>query len=35
MLNVGIIGCGSIARQRHAAEYKHNGNIKIAGVFDT
>ena len=34
MLNVGIIGCGSIARQRHAAEYAHNGNTTIAGVFD-
>lgn len=34
MLNVGIIGCGSIARQRHAAEYKHNPNTLIAGVFD-
>ena len=34
MLNVGIIGCGSIARQRHAAEYKHNENTNIAGVFD-
>jgi predicted dehydrogenase len=34
MLNVGIIGCGSIARQRHAAEYKHNPNTVITGVFD-
>ncbi len=34
MLNVGIIGCGSIARQRHAAEYKQNANAVIAGVFD-
>ena len=34
MLNVGIIGCGSIARQRHAAEYKNNENTNIAGVFD-
>jgi predicted dehydrogenase len=34
MLNVGIIGCGSIARQRHAAEYKHNANTTITGVFD-
>ena len=34
MLNVGIIGCGAIARQRHAAEYKNNANTTIAGVFD-
>jgi len=34
MLNVGIIGCGSIARQRHAAEYKRNEHTQIAGVFD-
>lgn len=34
MLNVGIIGCGSIARQRHAAEYKHNAHTVIAGVYD-
>lgn len=34
MLNVGIIGCGSIARQRHAAEYKRNEHTVIAGVFD-
>jgi len=34
MLNVGIIGCGSIARQRHAAEYRNNQNTVIAGVFD-
>ncbi len=34
MLNVGIIGCGSIARQRHAAEYRHNEHTNIAAVFD-
>lgn len=34
MLNVGIIGCGSIARQRHAAEYRNNQHTVIAGVFD-
>lgn len=34
MLNVGIIGCGSIARQRHAAEYSRNEKTRIAGVFD-
>ncbi len=34
MLNVGIIGCGSIARQRHAAEYLHSERANIAAVFD-
>lgn len=34
MLNVGIIGCGSIARQRHAAEYRNSPNTVITGVFD-
>ena len=34
MLHVGIIGCGAIARQRHAAEYKNNENTTIVGVFD-
>ena len=34
MINVGIIGCGSIARQRHAAEYKNNAHANIQGVFD-
>ncbi len=34
MINVGIIGCGSIARQRHAAEYNRNEHTVIAGVFD-
>ena len=33
-MRVGIIGCGSIARQRHAYEYSRNGNVEIAGFFD-
>ena len=34
MLKTGIIGCGSIARQRHAAEYLRNPDTEIAAVFD-
>lgn len=34
MIHVGIIGCGSIARQRHAYEYAHNPDAKIAGFYD-
>ena len=33
-MNVGIIGCGSIARQRHAHEYALNSNVTIAGFYD-
>ena len=33
-MNVGIIGCGSIARQRHAHEYGLNSNVTIAGFYD-
>lgn len=33
-LTVGIIGCGSIARQRHAHEYSQNPNVTIAGFYD-
>lgn len=33
-MRVGIIGCGSIAKQRHAYEYSHNKNVEIAGFFD-
>ncbi|MDR0854054.1 MAG: Gfo/Idh/MocA family oxidoreductase [Clostridiales Family XIII bacterium] len=33
-LNIGIIGCGSIARQRHAHEYKLNPNATIVGFYD-
>ena len=34
MIRAGIIGCGSIARQRHAHEYQLNPNAEIAGVYD-
>lgn len=34
MLKAGIIGCGSIARQRHAHEYLLNPNTEIAGFYD-
>ena len=33
-MKVGIIGCGSIARQRHAHEYSLNSNVEIAGFYD-
>lgn len=33
-MKVGIIGCGSIARQRHAHEYGLNKNVQIAGFYD-
>ena len=33
-MRVAIIGCGSIARQRHAHEYSLNSNVEIAGFFD-
>jgi predicted dehydrogenase len=34
MMNVGIIGCGSIARVRHAPEYASNKDVTIRGFFD-
>lgn len=34
MLKVGIIGSGSIARQRHAYEYSKNPNVEIVGFCD-
>lgn len=34
MINVGIIGCGSITRQRHAPEFCSNTDSKIAGFYD-
>lgn len=34
MLNVGVIGCGSIARMRHAAEYNNNPEVNIVGFTD-
>jgi predicted dehydrogenase len=33
-LNVAIIGCGSIARQRHGYEYSQNPNVTITGYYD-
>ena len=34
MVNVGIIGCGSITRFRHAPEYSSNQNVNISGFYD-
>ena len=34
MLRVGIIGCGSIAKQRHGYEYFHNAHVMIMGFYD-
>lgn len=34
MLRVGLIGCGSITKQRHAYEYFHNKDVEIKGFFD-
>lgn len=34
MVQVGIAGCGSIARFRHAPEYAANENASIAGFYD-
>ena len=34
MLKVGIIGCGSIAKQRHGYEYFHNADVQIRGFYD-
>ncbi len=33
-MKVGIIGCGSIAKQRHSYEYNLNPNTEIAGYYD-
>ena len=33
-MKVGIIGCGAIARQRHAHEYGLNPQAEIAGFYD-
>lgn len=33
-IGVGIIGCGSITRTRHAPEYYANPNCKLIGFFD-
>lgn len=34
MLKIGIIGCGSITRYRHAPEYSANKHVKIKGFYD-
>lgn len=34
MVNVAVIGCGSIAKQRHAYEYSKNKDACIKGFFD-
>ncbi len=34
MINVGIIGCGSITVRRHAPEIMQNENTKLYGVYD-
>jgi predicted dehydrogenase len=34
MVGIGIIGCGSITKFRHAPEYNDNKNAKIQGFFD-
>ena len=34
MIKVGIIGCGSITKFRHAPEYTNNSNAQIAAFFD-
>ncbi len=34
MINVGVIGCGRIAQERHLPEYSRNENVNIMGVFD-
>jgi len=34
MIKVGIIGCGSITKLRHAPEYSQNSEAEIAGFFD-
>lgn len=34
MINVGIIGCGSIGVKRHIAEYEENDNVKLTAFCD-
>ena len=34
MIKVGVIGCGSISRQRHVYEYAHNKDVEIVGYYD-
>lgn len=33
-MNVGIVGCGAIARKRHAVEYSSNPDVQILGFND-
>ncbi len=33
-MKVGVIGCGSIARQRHGYEYFHKDGVEVGGFFD-
>ncbi|ABR46688.1 oxidoreductase domain protein [Alkaliphilus metalliredigens QYMF] len=33
-IRVGIVGCGSIAKFRHAPEYHENPNVEIEGFYD-
>ena len=33
-MKVGIIGCGSIAKQRHGYEYFHKDGVEIGGFYD-
>lgn len=34
MIRTAIIGCGAIARQRHATEYLRNPQVELVGCFD-
>lgn len=35
MIKVGILGCGSITKFRHAPEYANNHQVEIAAFYDT
>ncbi|MBE6069074.1 MAG: Gfo/Idh/MocA family oxidoreductase [Clostridium lundense] len=35
MIKVGILGCGSITKFRHAPEYANNQQVEIAAFYDT
>src|SRR5690625_2650790 len=35
MINVGIIGCGSIGVKRHIAEYSENEDVKLVAFCDS
>ncbi len=34
ILNIAVIGCGSIAKYRHLPEYAQNKHVNIAAVCD-